>query len=155
MRLALFEPDIPQNTGSMLRTAACFGVPIDLIEPCGFVVDDRRLRRAGMDYIERVHVLRHASWDAYLTSRRTSSHARLILLSARAEQPYTEFAFDADDTLLVGRETAGAPAHVHAAADARLRIPMTAGTRSLNVAVAAAMVLGEALRQTGGFPETP
>ena len=155
MRLALFEPDIPQNAGSILRTAACFGVAVDLIEPCGFVLDDRRLRRAGMDYLERVRMIRHASWDAYLTSRETAPPARLILLTVKAEQPYTEFAFDADDTLLVGRETAGAPDHVHAAADARLRIPVAAGARSLNVAVAAAMVLGEALRQTGGFPETP
>lgn len=155
MRLALFEPDIPQNAGSMLRTAACFGVAVDLIEPCGFVLDDRRLRRAGMDYLEGVRMIRHASWDAYLASRETAPSARLILLTVKAEQPYTEFAFDADDTLLVGRETAGAPDHVHAAAGARLRIPVAAGARSLNVAVAAAMVLGEALRQTGGFPEQP
>jgi tRNA (cytidine/uridine-2'-O-)-methyltransferase len=148
MRLALFEPDIPQNCGTLLRLAACLGLAVDIIEPCGFLWDDRRLRRAGMDYLESVAVTRHSSWATF----RASFAGRLVLLTTRAEAPYAAFAFRPDDTLLVGRESAGVPAAVHAAAGARLRIPMRAGTRSLNVAIAAAMVLGEALRQTKGFP---
>jgi tRNA (cytidine/uridine-2'-O-)-methyltransferase len=150
MRLALYEPDIPQNTGTLLRTAACLGVPVDVIEPCGFVFDDRRLRRAGMDYLAHVEMRRHASWRAFLEAHGTN---RLILLTGKAETPYTAFRFDGDDTLVVGRESAGVPNAVHRAAQARVRVPMAAGMRSLNVAIAAAMVLGEALCQTGGFPE--
>jgi tRNA (cytidine/uridine-2'-O-)-methyltransferase len=148
MRLALFEPDIPQNCGTLLRLAACLGLGVDIIEPCGFLWDDRRLRRAGMDYLADVAVTRHASWDAF----RAGFAGRLVLLTTRAERPYADFAFAPDDTLLVGRESAGVPAAVHEAAGARLRIPMRANARSLNVALAAAMVLGEALRQTKGFP---
>lgn len=151
MRLALFEPDIPQNAGALLRLCACLGVPVDVIEPCGFVFDDRRLRRAGLDYLDRVALVRHASWRAY----RRVAGGRLVLLTTGGEVPYAEFPFRADDNLMVGRESAGAPAHVHAAADARVRIPMRPGLRSINVALAAAMVLGEALRQTGGFPDGP
>jgi tRNA (cytidine/uridine-2'-O-)-methyltransferase len=148
MRLALYEPDIPQNTGTLLRLAACLGVAVDLIEPCGFVWDDRRLRRAGMDYLDGVDLTRHASWAAYQAGRATSRPAgRLVLLTTAAERPYTEFAFQDSDTLMVGRESAGVPAAVHAAADARLAIPMVRGARALNVAVAAAMALGEAQRQ--------
>ncbi|MBV8170025.1 MAG: tRNA (cytidine(34)-2'-O)-methyltransferase [Alphaproteobacteria bacterium] len=143
MRLVLYEPDIPQNTGTLLRLAACLGVAVDLIEPCGFVLDDRRLRRAGMDYLDGVALTRHASWDAY----RAAAAGRLVLLTTRAETPYADFAFAATDRLMVGRETGGVPEPVHAAADARLRIPMAPGLRSINVACAAAMVLGEALRQ--------
>ena len=144
MRLALYEPDIPQNTGTMLRLAACLGIAVDLIEPCGFVWDDRRLRRAGMDYLEDVDLTRHPSWAAYQALPRS---ARLVLLTTAGEQAHTDFIFQPGDTLLVGRESAGVPAEVHAAADARLVIPMVARARALNVAVAAAMALGEAQRQ--------
>lgn len=144
MRLALYEPDIPQNAGTMLRLAACLGVAVDLIEPCGFVWDDRRLRRAGMDYLEDVDLTRHPSWTAY---RAVPRPGRLLLLSTAGERAYTDFAFQPDDTLLMGRESAGVPAEVHTAADARLVIPMVNGARALNVAVAAAMALGEARRQ--------
>jgi len=153
MRLVLFEPDIPQNAGTLMRTAACLGVEVDLIEPCGFVLDDRRLRRAGLDYLQQAAVRRHPSWAAYAAVREADGGtSRLVLLTTRADVPYTAFSFQAGDSLMVGRESGGAPEAVHAAADARIRVPMTAGARSLNVAVAAAMVLGEALRQTGGLP---
>ncbi len=148
MRLALFEPDIPQNTGALLRLGACLGVPVDIIEPCGFLLDDRRLRRAGMDYLDKVEMVRHSSWDAY----REVLDGRLVLLTTAGELRYTDFAYRATDSLLVGRESAGAPAALHEAAAARIRIPLRTGLRSLNVALAAAMVLGEALRQTGRFP---
>lgn len=147
MRIALFEPDIPQNTGTILRLAACLGLAVDLIEPAGFALDDARMRRAGMDYLEHVELMRHASWAAFAARPR----GRLLLFTTRAEQAYAEFAYRPDDTLLFGRESGGVPAAVHDAADARLRIPIRAGLRSLNVAVAVAMVAGEALRQTGGF----
>jgi len=151
MRLALFEPDIPQNAGTLMRLCACLGVSMDVIEPCGFLFSNAALRRAGMDYLDQADVVRHASWEAY-KSVRAKSAARLVLLSARAALPYTEFLFEMHDTILLGRESAGAPASVHAAADACLRIPLRPGMRSLNVALAGAMVLGEALKQTGGFP---
>lgn len=152
MRLVLYEPDIPQNTGTILRLAAAMGVAVDLIEPFGFVWDDRRLRRAGMDYLDAVDVTRHGSWNAYRIWRAGSDRAgRLVVLSTGAATPYTEFVFDSSDSLLFGRETGGVPTDVHDAADARLIIPMKTGMRSLNVAVAASMVLGEALRQTNGF----
>ncbi len=145
MRLVLFEPDIPQNAGTLMRLAAGLGLPLDIIEPCGFILDDRRLRRAGMDYLDRLDMTRHASWSAYAAA----AHAgRLVLLTTRATLPYTRFAFAADDRILVGRESAGVPEAVHAAADARLVIPLKPPARSLNVALSAAMVLGEALRQT-------
>jgi tRNA (cytidine/uridine-2'-O-)-methyltransferase len=147
MRLALYEPDIPQNTGTILRLAACLGVPVDLIGPAGFDSSDRALRRAGLDYLEHVELARHASFAAFEAARR-SAGARLILLSTHGDTVYTSFTFRPADTLLLGRESAGVPPPVHAAADARLRIPMRAGLRSLNIAVAAAMVIGEALRQT-------
>lgn len=153
MRLVLYEPDIPQNTGAMLRLAACLGVAVDLIEPCGFILDDRRLRRAGMDYIESVDLARHRSWAAFQESRGGQAAGRLLLLTTAGTRPYTAFAFRADDSVMVGSESRGAPPAVHEAADARLVIPMRAGLRSLNVALAAAMVLGEALRQTGGLAE--
>ncbi|MDP6787045.1 MAG: tRNA (cytidine(34)-2'-O)-methyltransferase [Rhodospirillales bacterium] len=154
MRLALYEPDIPQNTGTLLRMAACLGVPVDVIEPCGFALDDRHLRRALMDYLDHVEMRRHSSWRAFLEAH-GEGRKRLILLTSKAETPYSAFRFHPGDTLLVGRESAGAPPEVHAAADARVRVPMAAGLRSLNVAVAAAMVLGQALCQTDGFPEAP
>jgi tRNA (cytidine/uridine-2'-O-)-methyltransferase len=147
MRLALFEPDIPQNAGALIRLGACLGVPVDIIEPCGFLFDDARLKRAGMDYLERATVVRHVSWDAFMRA----TTGRLVLLTTKATQAYLDFCFAPDDVLLLGRESAGVPEHVHAAAAARLRIPMKPGLRSLNVAQAGAMVLGEALRQTKGF----
>ncbi|MBI4183375.1 MAG: tRNA methyltransferase [Proteobacteria bacterium] len=151
MRLALFEPDIPQNAGAIIRLGACLGVAIDVIEPCGFLFDDRRLRRAGLDYLDLAEVVRHRSWPAFLAAR-AATRGRLVLVTTGGETVYAEFAFRADDVILVGRESDGAPAHVHATADARLRIPMVAGRRSLNVAQAAAIALAEALRQTGGLP---
>ena len=148
MKLALYEPDIPQNTGTLLRLAACLAVPVSVIEPCGFVLSDRRLRRAGMDYLANVEMTRHESWDAFLAS----STGRLVLLTTRATTTYTRFDYQSGDTLLLGRESAGVPDDVHDAVDARILIPMAPGARSLNVAMAGAMVLGEALRQTDGFP---
>lgn len=148
MRVALFEPDIPQNTGTILRLAACLDVGVDIIEPCGFLLDDRRMRRAGMDYLELAALTRHASWTAF----RPTVAGRLVLLTTRADRSYADFAFQPDDVLLVGRESDGVPAPVHAAADARIRIPMQKQARSLNVALAAAIVLAEALRQTGSLP---
>ncbi len=155
MRLALYQPDIPQNTGAILRLGACLGVAVDIIEPCGFKFDDRRLRRVGMDYLDQVAVRRHRSWAAFRRAGAGKAGGRLILLTTRGACPHTEFAFAADDVLLLGRESAGVPDAVHAAADARLRVPMRPGLRSLNLALAAAIVLAEALRQTNGFPEDP
>ncbi len=149
MRLALYQPDIAQNTGTILRLAACMDVGVDVIEPCGFPFDDRRLRRAGMDYLDRVELHRHSSWQAY---RQSPAAGRLVLLTTRGERVFPDLAFRPDDTLLLGQESAGVPDEVHGAADLRLRIPMAAGMRSINVALAAAMVLTEALRQTKGFP---
>jgi tRNA (cytidine/uridine-2'-O-)-methyltransferase len=151
MRLALFQPDIPQNTGTLLRFAACMGLSVDIIEPCGFVLDDRRLRRAGMDYLDNVALTRHESWARY-TEAANAMGTRIILLTTRGTTPYTDYTFDSNDTLLLGRESAGVPAEVHEAANARLLIPMIDGVRSLNVALAGAMVAGEALRQTGLLP---
>ena len=157
MRLALYQPDIPQNAGALLRLGACLGVPVDIIEPCGFLLDDRRLRRAGMDYLDLADMARHSSWAAYHAAHLADQTGRLILLTTAATQAYTDFAFAPGDSLVLGRESAGVPPEVHAAVQARLAIPMRAGVRSLNVALAAAMVLGEALRQTQHFPtgETP
>ena len=148
VRLALYEPDIPQNTGAILRLGACLGVAVDIIEPCGFVLDDRRLRRAGMDYLNRVVMSRHASWRAFNRGRA----GRLVLLTTRGEDRLPDFLFRNGDTILLGRESAGVPGLVHDAADARVVISMTKGARSLNVALAAAMAIGEALRQTNQFP---
>jgi tRNA (cytidine/uridine-2'-O-)-methyltransferase len=152
MRLVLYQPDIPQNTGAILRLAACFALPVDLIEPCGFVLDDRRLRRAGMDYLEHVELWRHASWEAYQMAR-TGNAGRLILLTTKGAIPHVDCRFEAADSLLLGRESAGVPDEVHEAADLSVRIPMRSGLRSLNVAMAAAIVAGEAMRQLG-FPES-
>jgi tRNA (cytidine/uridine-2'-O-)-methyltransferase len=148
IRLALYQPDIPQNTGTMLRLAACLGAGVDVIAPTGFDMSDRALRRSGLDYLQHVEIVRHASFADFEVARRHSG-SRLVLLSTRAELIYTRFAFQPTDTLLVGRESAGVPDTVHRAADASLRIPMREGLRSLNVAIAAAMVLGEAMRQVG------
>ncbi len=149
MHLVLFEPDIPQNTGAAMRLAACLGVTLDIVEPCGFLLDDRRLRRVVMDYAEGLDWARHASWDSYLS---IIGDARLVLLTTAAHQSYIDFAFAPGDRLIVGRESGGVPQAVHDAAHARMRVPMRPGARSLNVVAAAAMVLGEALRQTGGLP---
>ncbi len=149
MRLALYEPDIPQNSGSLIRLGACLGVGIDIIEPCGFLLSDRNFRRAGMDYLQSADIRRHQSWTRF----REGLQDRLILLTTKGDTVYTDFAFAPGDTLLVGRESAGVPQPVHEAADARLLIPLRTGLRSLNVAQAAAMVLGEALRQTALFSE--
>jgi tRNA (cytidine/uridine-2'-O-)-methyltransferase len=151
MRIALYQPDIPQNSGTILRLAACMNVGVDIIEPCGFVWSDTRMRRAGMDYLDLVHMQRHPSWQAYCGIPK----GRLVLLTTRGTDPYTKFTFRPDDTLLLGSESAGVPDAVHDMSDARLRIPMAATARSLNIALAAAMVLGEALRQTDGYPEQP
>lgn len=148
MRLALYQPDIPQNTGALLRLAACLGLQVDLIEPAGFVLSDKRLLRAGMDYVDLVPLTRHASWEAFEKVR----NGRLILLTTKSDLSFTEFSFDPGDTLLLGRESAGVPDEIHARADARLRVPMVPDARSLNVALAASMVLSEALRQTDAFP---
>jgi tRNA (cytidine/uridine-2'-O-)-methyltransferase len=151
MRIALYEPDIPQNTGTILRLAACFGLAAHIIEPAGFPVSDRAFRRAGMDYLDQVTILRHASFEAFAAWREEAG-IRLVLFTTGAGTSYLDHAFRSDDLLLFGRESAGVPEQVHRAAQARLVIPMRPGLRSLNVAMAAAMAVGEALRQTGGFP---
>ncbi|MBT3304923.1 MAG: tRNA (cytidine(34)-2'-O)-methyltransferase [Rhodospirillaceae bacterium] len=147
MRLALYQPDIPQNAGTLLRTAACLAISVDVIEPCGFVFSDKQFRRAGMDYLKNMDVVRHDSWAAFGDSSERRG-SRLVLLSTRAQTVYTDFAFQSGDILMVGRESAGVPDDVFGATDAQVRVPMVDGARSLNVAIAAAMVLGEALRQT-------
>ncbi len=151
MRLALFEPDIPQNTGALLRLAACFGVAVDLIEPCGFLLDDRRLKRAVLDYTSDLVVCRHVSWPAFLARR--ASQSRLVLMTTTGTIPLHRFMFAANDTILLGRESAGVPDDVHRAAAARVVIPLRPGARSLNVALAGAIALAEGLRQSGLFPE--
>lgn len=151
MRLALYQPDIPPNTGTLLRLGACLGVPVDIIEPCGFPFSDKALRRAGMDYLDQVQMTRHLSFEDFLAAR--GGRGRIVLLTTRAEKSYADFEFAPDDVLLLGRESAGVPESVHQTADARLRIPMAPCVRSLNVAIAAAIVLAEALRQTGQLPD--
>lgn len=151
MRLALYQPDIPQNTGTILRLAACWNIPVDVIGPAGFDMRDRTLRRAGLDYLAMVDVNLHQSLRAFRDSR---GPGRLILLTTRGDCRHYDFRFSHDDTLLLGRESAGVPEDVHELADARIAIPMKPPMRSLNVAVAAAVALGEALRQTGGFPKS-
>ena len=150
-RLAIYQPDIPQNTGTMLRLSACLGVPVEIIEPAAFDVSDRNLRRSGMDYLHHVTITRHISWRAF-EGWRQETGGRLVLATTKGAIPYADFAFQPDDIVLVGRESAGVPEEVHAVADARILIPMQPGMRSLNVAVTAAMILGEALRQTRSFP---
>ena len=152
MRLALYEPDIPQNTGALIRLGVCLGLGIDLIGPLGFLMTDRGLKRAGMDYLKNADIRRHDSWQRF---RASQGAGRLVLLTTRGTMTYTDFRFSPDDTLLLGRESAGVPEAVHDAAQARLVIPLQQGQRSLNVALAAAMVAGEALRQTGLFPGSP
>lgn len=151
MRIALYQPDIAQNTGTILRLAACLGVEAHIIEPAGFPTSDRAFRRAGMDYLDHVRLVRHLGWAAFETWRRERA-LRLVLFTTRGERSYLDHRFAQGDILLFGRESAGVPDEVHAAADARLVIPMRAGLRSLNVAMACAMAVSEALRQTGGLP---
>lgn len=153
MHLALFQPDIPQNVGSILRLSACFGTPLHIIEPCGFAFDDKRMKRSGMDYIAQAEYQRHVSWESFITWLEAQEpKPRLLALSSKASSPLYDFSFKADDILLLGRESSGLPPEVHARADGRIRIPISKGTRSLNVAMAAAITLAEALRQTGSFP---
>ena len=151
MRLALFQPDIPQNVGGAVRLTACLGVILEIIEPCGFPLSDRALRRTALDYGDAAKVERRPSWAEFLAADERAE-GRLVLFTTRAAQPFTDFGFRSGDTLLFGQESAGVPRFVHEAAAARLIIPIRSETRSLNLVVAAAMALGEALRQTGGFP---
>jgi tRNA (cytidine/uridine-2'-O-)-methyltransferase len=149
MHIVLYEPDIAQNTGTILRLCACLGISAHIIEPAGFPVTDRAFRRAGMDYLDRVTLTRHPSFVAFEAWRRGRE---LVLLTTAAERSYLDHAYADDQVLLFGRESAGVPEAVHRAAGRRLRVPMQDGMRSLNVAMTVAMVAGEALRQTGGFP---
>jgi tRNA (cytidine/uridine-2'-O-)-methyltransferase len=148
IEIALYQPDIPPNTGTILRMAACFGLKVHIIEPAGFQWSHSAFRRAGLDYLDRTSVVHHRSWTSFRTE---AGDRRIILLTTKAVLPYTTFEFHPGDIILMGRETSGVPSEVHAAADARLIIPMTAGNRSLNVALACAIVTGEALRQLDGF----
>ncbi len=151
IHLILFQPDIPQNAGAVLRLAACFAVPVEIIEPCGFVWGDKRLKRAGMDYTDGVDLTRHRSWTDFL-SERQQDDGRLILFTTKADVPHHTFAFEPTDKLIFGQESAGVPKEVHEASDQRVRIPMAPQARSLNLAQSAAVGLTEALRQTGGWP---
>ena len=148
MRLALYQPDIPQNLGTMLRLAACLNVGVDIIEPCGFPLDDKRIKRAGMDYLADLEFLRHKSWNDFLSVK----SGRVILMTTKSSTSLLHFKFRASDILLLGRESAGVPEIVHEGCEGRLLIPMAKGKRSLNVAAAAAIALGEGLRQTNGYP---
>jgi tRNA (cytidine/uridine-2'-O-)-methyltransferase len=147
LHIALYQPDIPGNAGAILRMAACLDLAVDIIEPAGFDMSDRALKRAGMDYLEMAALTRHVSWESFQAWRSEHRH-RLVLFSTKASAPYTDFDFAPGDVLLFGRESAGVPDHVHDAADTRLTIPMRAGARSLNLALSAAMAAGEAIRQT-------
>ena len=151
IEIALYQPDIPPNAATIMRMAACFGLRVRIIEPAGFTWSDSSLKRAGMDYLDRALVIRDPSWAAF---REATKGQRLLLASTKADLAYTDFAFRPGDILLMGRESSGVPSEVHAAADARLLIPMREGLRSLNVALACAMITGEALRQSGGFSRT-
>ncbi len=155
MRLALFQPDIPQNTGTLLRLGACLDLPIDIIEPCGFIFNEKAMKRAGMDYLNLASYRRHNSWQDFLEYRKNNpkEYGRLVLMTTKASIPYTDFKFEPNDIILMGRESAGVPESVHQIADARLIIPMNQNARSINVAVSAVMVIGEALRQTNSFPK--
>jgi len=151
MRIALYEPDIPQNTGTILRTCACLGLEAHIIEPAGFPVTDRAFRRAGLDYLDQISIARHASFQAFEDWRRVE-RLRLVLLTTAADTSYLDHVFAKDQVLLFGRESAGVPVAVHNIADCRLRVPIRDGFRSLNIAAAVAMVAGEALRQTTWAP---
>lgn len=148
MRIAMFQPDIAQNAGTLMRLSACMGIGIDIIEPCGFLWNDNKLKRAGMDYIQKVNYKRHTSWNAFKDYSVNNNH-RLILLTTKAEKSYTKFDFKENDILLLGQESCGVPQEVHNNVDGRVVIPMYGDFRSINIATAGAMVLGEALRQIG------
>lgn len=152
MRLVLFQPEIPENAGTLLRLSACLGIEVDMIEPFGFLFSERRLKRAGMDYIHEVSLTQHVSWESYASSSERQQR-RLILLSSEGKNPYFQFSFQSTDALMVGRESTGVPQEVKDSCDAIISIPMRPCMRSLNVAVAASIVLGEALRQTNQFPK--
>jgi tRNA (cytidine/uridine-2'-O-)-methyltransferase len=149
LRIALYQPDIPGNTGTILRLAACLGLAVDIIEPAGFDLSDKNLKRAGMDYIAAVTLTRHVNWERF-EEVRLAEGRRLVLASTKAAEPYTRFQFQPNDTLLFGRESAGVPDHVHDKADGRIIVPMVEGQRSLNVAMSVAMIAGEAIRQVNG-----
>jgi len=152
MRLAIYQPDIPQNYGSLLRLAACLGLELHVIEPCGFALDEKKIRRVAMDYLDHARIVQHVSWQAFLDwYQKTLPQSRLVLLTTRAEKIYVDFDFTAQDILIVGQESVGVPEEVRKKCDAALRVPMSGGVRSLNVVQAAAMVVGEALRQTGSW----
>ncbi|MDX2221165.1 MAG: tRNA (cytidine(34)-2'-O)-methyltransferase [Rhodospirillaceae bacterium] len=155
MRLALFQPDIPQNTGAAMRLAACLNTPLDIIDPCGFPFDDRRLRRTAMDYAPACDLSRHVSWEAFVAAQRAVPGRRLVLMSTAAAEPHVTFTFRAEDVLIAGRESFGVPDAVRQMCDAAVRIPLAPGVRSLNVVVASAIVLAEARRQLGWFAESP
>lgn len=154
MRLALYQPDIPQNTGTLLRLGACLGLAIDIIEPCGFMFNEKAMRRSGMDYLDFSNYRRHSSWNDFLNYRQEhpEEYGRIVLLTTKSSQSFIDFEFKSNDIILMGRESAGVPENVHQKADARLRIPMIQEARSINMAVSAAMAITEALRQTNGFP---
>lgn len=155
MRLALFQPDIPQNTGTLLRLGACLDLPLDIIEPCGFIFNEKAMKRAGMDYLNMASYRRHNSWQDFLDYRTShpEEYGRIVLMTTKTKTPYTDFKFQSNDIILMGRESAGVPESVHELCDARLTIPMNQNARSINVAVSAVMVIGEALRQTNLFPK--
>lgn len=150
MRLALFQPDIPQNTGTLLRLGACLDLPIDIIEPCGFLFNEKAMKRAGMDYLEFADYRRHDSWEDFLRFRADNpqEYGRIVLMTTKASQPYTDFKFQENDIILMGRESAGVPEEVHQTADARITIPMNPHARSINMAISAAFAVSEGLRQT-------
>jgi tRNA (cytidine/uridine-2'-O-)-methyltransferase len=153
MRIALYQPDIPQNTGTILRLGACLGVGVDVIGPAGFDMSDKALRRAGLDYLDHANLVSHLTWTHFEMQRQTVRPVpRLVLLTSTADTSYLDFRFQPDDILLFGRESSGVPVNIHTGADVRLKIPIRPGLRSLNLAVAAAMVVGEALRQTRQEP---
>ena len=155
MRLALYQPDIPQNTGTLLRLGAFLDLELDFIEPCGFLFNEKAMRRAGMDYLDKVKYRRHNSWDDFLAYRQAHAdeYGRLVLMTTHGADSFVDFKFLPNDIILMGRESAGVPENVHQIADARLLIPMNPNARSINMAVSAAMALTEALRQTNGFPK--
>jgi tRNA (cytidine/uridine-2'-O-)-methyltransferase len=151
MRLALYQPEIPQNTGTLLRLGHCLNIPVDIIEPCGFVFSDRRVRRSGMDYLDSAEYKLHPSWDDFVNVTH-KNQSRIILITPYGESSFTDFQFQKTDVLLMGRESTGVPINVSKIADARVAIPMVEGARSINVAIAASIVLSEALRQTDTLP---
>lgn len=152
MRIALYEPDIPQNTGAIIRLASCFDIGVDIIEPCGFVFSSRRLKRSGMDYIDRVDIKLYSSWEKFYELYNVNIKNRIILLTTKGNISHTKFSYNTDDILLLGRESAGVPDAVHLAVNSRIIVPIVTEARSLNIVTSAAMVLGEALRQTSTYP---